>query len=86
MLAMSDNSGGVTGGKVKKPRKRYDILKTASCSVCGNFLSLKVNIKILFFMSLVFMRQMLSVILVHLSVRSGFFFILAVGEFSGALK
>ena len=48
MLAMSDNSGGVNGGKVKKPRKRYDILKTASCSVCGNFLSLKVNIKILF--------------------------------------
>ena len=48
MLAMSDNSGGVNGGKVKKPRKRYDILKTASCSVCGNSLSLKVNIKILF--------------------------------------
>jgi len=36
MLAMSDNSGGVSGGKVKKPRKRYDILKTASCSVCGD--------------------------------------------------
>ena len=41
MLAMSDNSGGVgvnnsNGGKAKKPRKRYDILKTASCSVCGN--------------------------------------------------
>ena len=41
MLAMSDNSGGggvnnSNGGKVKKPRKRYDILKTASCSVCGN--------------------------------------------------
>jgi len=38
MLAMSDNSGGVglAGGKVKKPRKRYDILKTASCSVCGD--------------------------------------------------
>jgi len=25
-----------SGGKVKKPRKRYDILKTASCSVCGD--------------------------------------------------
>jgi len=41
MLAMSDNSGGVgvntsNGGKAKKPRKRYDILKTASCSVCGD--------------------------------------------------
>merc|ERR1719500_653705 len=36
MLAMSDNSGGVSGGKAKKPRKRYDILKTASCSVCGD--------------------------------------------------
>jgi len=24
------------GGKAKKPRKRYDILKTASCSVCGD--------------------------------------------------
>jgi len=41
MLAMSDNSGGggvnnSNGGKVKKPRKRYDILKTASCSVCGD--------------------------------------------------
>ena len=54
LAAMSDNSGGMggvgnvaSGGKVKKPRKRYDILKTASSSVCGNFLSL-VNIKILF--------------------------------------
>ena len=44
MLAMSDNSGGVglasSGGKVKKPRKRYDILKTASCSVCGKLFCL----------------------------------------------
>ena len=46
MLAMSDNSGGVgvnnsNGGKAKKPRKRYDILKTASCTVCGKALLCK---------------------------------------------
>ena len=41
MLAMADQ-GGVDGGpgKAKKPRKRYDILKTASCTVCGEWFSL----------------------------------------------
>jgi len=43
LASMSDTSGGglttgttTSGGKVKKPRKRYDILKTASCTVCGD--------------------------------------------------
>ena len=50
LAAMSDASGGgmgvvaTAGGKVKKPRKRYDILKTASCSVCGNHLFLSISI------------------------------------------
>ena len=41
MLAMADQ-GGVDGGpgKAKKPRKRYDILKTASCTVCGEWVGL----------------------------------------------
>ena len=54
LAAMSDASGGGmgvvqanAGGKVKKPRKRYDILKTASCSVCGNHLFLSISILLL---------------------------------------
>ena len=53
LAAMSDASGGgmgvvaTAGGKVKKPRKRYDILKTASCSVCGNHLFLSISILLL---------------------------------------
>ena len=50
LAAMSDNSGGMggvanvaSGGKVKKPRKRYDILKTASCSVCGEYIFLSIS-------------------------------------------
>ena len=48
LASMSDTSGGglttgttTSGGKVKKPRKRYDILKTASCTVCGKSLLVK---------------------------------------------
>ena len=31
----SDSRREEEGGKTKKQRKRYDILKTASCTVCG---------------------------------------------------